>query len=77
MNAVSSSELLGRNAGVVFAYDIDDLRLGKFAPAHEMDLLACPLGGNPQVSLAPDSGPIPGVLTAILCAALGFRLPAI
>jgi hypothetical protein len=38
---------------------INDLRFGEATLAHRWISLLCPLGGNPQLSLAPDSGPTP------------------
>src|SRR5271170_5377742 len=59
VNPVFASKLFGRDASVVLADDVDDLRLGKAALAHEWISLAARLGGNPQLSLAPISGPSP------------------
>ncbi len=59
MNPVFARKLFGRHAGIILAHDIDDLRLGEAALAHGWISFMAVLAGNPQLSLAPDSGPIP------------------
>lgn len=44
MNAVTAAKLFNWRARIVFADDVDDLRLGEAALAHGGDLLRCPIG---------------------------------
>src|SRR6185437_14046263 len=59
VNAMFAGQLCDRCAGIVLSNDRDDLRLGKATLVHGWISLAARLGGNPQLSLAPFSGPIP------------------
>jgi hypothetical protein len=57
VNAMTASELAGRRAGIELAEDRNDLRLREAALAHGWISFVAPMGGNPQISLAPDFGP--------------------
>jgi hypothetical protein len=66
----------GANTGIVLSDDPDDLSLGEAALAHGWISVVAHLGGNPQLSLAPDSGPIPAGLLSIndIDTSCGIRL---